>query len=556
MYRSLLVLALLIPGASAAFLEDPVGDHFAVPVMGTNDLVSLEMQRVPGGIELQLGVAAIDQTVGVEPIEGVLHLIYFGYGTESYRVWVYWHPYLLQARDGGPSTGAGLDLQRADAGWRQITDNLESNHDVDSGIFSVLIPDELVKNEYRVPLRPDAQLHSWWVESTNTARSLGNFIVGDVPSIYDRMPDEGISPTAYIVPGGDGSGASMLTSRHAVRSSNGGPNTIVYPFDLYSEDGGHYDMELVSVPEHWQAIVVPSAIVAEPGSTVSGWVVVNVEGAHQHGAEDRIMLQTSGGSASLELTLIYPETPIPAGHHNTVYFHSRMAPTDGFGLQAATDPVFANERLLWMNTLQADELSDPEPVEASFEQRGWRIPLAPKMGTGLVILDGEARVTARMDASRDLDITGETFRAELWIEGEDTPLATSADLVTDVPADGMDVEFVLPMQARTIAAAPDLNLVLQIHRERSGTPPGDYEGFVQPRLLPGASMQLPLGEYRDALPPDVMDALREQGVLDETGAIHEAPALEAHESPTGLGFGLGAIFAAWGVHAGRGRREP
>lgn len=342
----------------------------------------------------------------------------------------------------------------------------------------------------------------------------------------DRMPDAGTASYRIEQRSFDGQDVLVFVARPQ-RLSNGGENVFAYSIQVSNSgaDLASFEFSFTGVPDFWDASLADTFLEVPGHSTVNNTAVIRSPGAHQHGGQVNIQVQTkrieTGELWTNTISVTFTSPPQPAGHHPTLYFHAARNPNvlpgvqDAYG-EWATAP--------YMNTLSEDESDVAEPVNSEFQNlRYWQYPLAPGLGIGLdFILDKTVRcsftVAPRMflpAGEATIPIRGVTMWAELKLVSEergtillaDSNRAAIGDVATSKP---IELDLVPTQESEFIPYHAGSNLILDIWFTTSEPFPGSNpESLI---ILPGGYMTLPLLDFQDPLP-----------LVEGTPIILEAP---------------------------------
>lgn len=540
--RWLVLVLLLVPASAGALLEDPSGDVSIVAegeevgtvpsgVRDSIDILSVDIEETPTVFRFLVEFAA-RQSPGEEGLKDWLMQVRFQHGEESYRVVLH----ELVPGGGIPS------LQRLDPadGYYRTIERLESTWE--GSTLAIEVPRHLVPTEHGAPPSPATRLET--IQATSRAPELTGALLGVFPSFFTGEPYAIVmrdtageeEPASYdIQMGMEQTGTGRLSSSEPFRVSNGEASTFVYWVNASRAAGGSgtYTLHATNVPSGWGVEVPAGRIDVAQGTRWRFPVILHTAFAHAHGDSESLVLEMrdvdGAGTARLEIGILYPLVPQPSGHHDTLYLRSRIG--QNFGAEAtaaAREPVFGNggHEVAYMNAAEEDDNDLGAPVDfrrcgptfSTEVHRCLNVPLAPSLQMGLDFRPGETGtlefeldspvplVGARIEGTlvhyriREVEIVpgfttmtrAPTVLAHLAttnpfdvdrgtahpvsFEVDPTP---AADLVEYERLAGLELRFNL-----TYTSVPDPLLVY-----------GVFE--VNPRLLPGGVMQLPLDEYKD-----------------------------------------------------------
>lgn len=275
------------------------------------------------------------------------------------------------------------------------------------------------------------------VDSSGVAPQLGDTITDLVAHsaedynetvLTDRVPDSGTEGPYTFIFGQSGNSPVQLSSPSPVRFSNGESTSVVFPVRLRNANAGD-DAFLFSthqLPKDWH-VRVPERVGVTAGAAVDVPFVVTVPFSHVHGATESFVLRAEGTRDStvfgeLTLGIYFPEIPQPAGHHPTLYLHSKPPPNPD-----AYQTTLGSNRVLWMNPLDDDP--DPSADDGPAAQEGtdsetdpgsgvrrlyiWNYALNPGLRVGLDF-DTGLRASFRTQLSAPVPAQDVRTRVSLW----------------------------------------------------------------------------------------------------------------------------------------------
>lgn len=409
-----------------------------------------------------------------------------------------------------PSGGLSGGLFRIDnqTGIYDLVSEIPVDVSTDTLRFTGQVARELLTDASASIAFPGAFLTKIYAQSsTLAAGGFGNEAISD----SDRMPDTGYGADYEVQLGSFARGSAKLLSPSPARASNGEAATYLFPVTARNEGSAPaaYQLEVVEQPAGWQVQLPVVDLTLQPGEDRNMPVLVSSLFRHQHGTSDTVLLRLTdlsdpGSVAELQLVIKYHATPQPAGHHNELYIHSRI-PAD----LSPLNPVLQDQRVIaYMNTLAEDDQDAAQPVRGGHifltsDVYMWNIPLHPSLQMGL---DFNVNATGllRVPLTADIPIPGATLFGHLtYIGGEQIVLGEFArsapfDLARE---DTTTVELIftsLP-EADYVAYNGTASLMLDLFLD-PGRPAG-RTATESPILLPGATLDLPLFEYRDPIDP-------------------------------------------------------
>lgn len=378
----------------------------------------------------------------------------------------------------------------------------------------------------------------------------------------DRMPDTGVSSqTVPITFGLTQSGDIVLTSDEPFRASNGEATTFLYTVNATNRGAEErlVQVRAAGLPSRWTVdFPIPTAVIG-PGEHISVPVLLSTPFAHQHGGAESFVVevfdpQSPSQVGRVELGIRYLEIPQPAGHHDTVFFHSAPWEADNPFEEVFLTAFAAGAGQVWMNAEETDDLDSGDPVtaqsgffsfgtDAATSRFYWVIPLSPALRLGLDgDLDGLGDIA--FEVSTPVLLPGATVTAELALIGEEDrpgrndqngqaynfpygfrevmPLASMSWEPVDIDSGSdhlFETQFPLLPDADFIRYDPAQNLALSIVLD-AGRPDVSFSAQDTPSLEPGGRMSLPLFEYQDP--------------VDEAFAIPSGPLLTLDGPPSRL----------------------
>ncbi|MCA1818644.1 MAG: hypothetical protein LC620_01095, partial [Halobacteriales archaeon] len=357
---------------------------------------------------------------------------------------------------------------------------------------------------------------------------------GSTPArVHDEMPDTGVAPLAYPVQIGlRQTGHAFLASAEPFRASNGEATTFL--FKAVGRNTGdasdRFELRATQVPKDWSVSLPVPTLQLDAGVEQEFPVLVTLPFSHVHGSVLSFVVEmtsvSDGASVGrLGMGVRFLATPQPAGHHNTLYFHS-YAYTGPFS-QALTPVFTGNDGYPFMNAL---ETSDDDagialtPAGANtyvdgttpYVDYSWCLRLNPGLQMGLDFLVGQTgQLSVPIHATAPLQ--GASLEATLYLQPADStyrgpyacynadqlvPLAAlNSTAPADVAANGDTIlqgDMVALPASDKIAylRGQDLLLFVQVH---STSVPNFFTGADAPTLKPGGQVTLPLLEYHDAV---------------------------------------------------------
>ncbi len=526
--RTLALLALLLvaplPGIQAEpiqILTDDAGDVEADTLDGASappgsfdpsgaDLLSLTIDESDKSLQFVLAVGSVAPEI--QGSGNARFQVEFWNADQAYRIIIE-----RDSRVEG-SHAYNAELEGFDAGRDRFVGLMSTELEVDpsANTYTVRVPREALVDGNGTAPTAGRELRLLRVQSQEFVNA-GLFVSIGLIQMSDAMPDSGTSLPYAVQRGLVQSGHAFLASSDPVRASNGEEATFLYYVDasnLASEDD-RFDLTTSNVPQGWSITLPASTIRIGGNQTVRFPVLVTTPFNHQHGAfENFILSMTSQHEKSavgrLEMGIRYLAVPQPAGHHDTVWIHTRPA-------DRASDLTFClgcpPTTIAYMNTLENDDRDEGMPASGSNSFLGtghwaWNIFLEPGLQMGLdfntndtgaievgftaplsvnnAVLSGRLTHYAAIEDPDGRTRLERTILAEIL---ETTPRDLQGDVLLDtilIPTAASD--FVRYNSRAALALELDLD----------GDMPtvGGTEEQTQPHLT-GGTMQLPLLEYRD-----------------------------------------------------------
>jgi hypothetical protein len=516
MRRSYLVPFLLVTlplvAAQDVKVDDPAGDVQVLPggpAFDFVDLLAVSVELNATHIVTHLTPASRDNDA-----TGVYHdpeyWVEFGYRSDVMRILI--RP---TARSGGdPTTGDALVdfssvnlYRRAADSWTSIWQgDVTSSHAED--FVSAAVPLDAIVSADDFTFSNGGTLEllsygSYWDTESNSMHDLQ-------PSGPISQTDLGEFPSTLLAaPSIDSGNVQMLTSR-PLRFSNGEATTYHWLIEADTPHLGNYEVNVNARPG--LQVRAPRNIDIDGADTAFS-VFVTVPFAHVHGVQDLLQVQlidNAGDVSEIEIGIIYPTTPQLSGHHPEVWLHS-------------------NGVRHWLNTSNSDvdveavgRLGNCITSQGSHWGVNWFYPLDPHMLMGLDARIGEPGQLA-FALESTLPIQDGAIHAKLLLynvtDAQNFPLPrefydihqedkeAAAQTITGLST-SLDVNLALPMPAKLdyVDVTSETNLALVILY----CPASPLDEGFNPiaylnretgnlRLLPDASMTLPLNDFHDGL---------------------------------------------------------
>lgn len=447
----------------------------------------------------------------------------------------------------------GQDLDRSFG-----EDHLQVQVAVDAGAatFDAAIPREALLDSEGNPPTKGRSLDSFQAEAglLNDARANGQ----PLPAFEDLMPDAGVAQAAYeVVHGLQQVGDLRLSSELPLRTSNGEASTFVYTVvaENLAEDDIVAEFVTVGVPPGWD-VRTPGLVRLDGESEVDVPIVVRTAFSHDHGSVAAFTLElvgqdSAGSIGRIQLGLRYPLIAQPAGHHDTVYLHSRDHTSNALDTaigvaNTALGGTNFNLEAYFNTALPEDDpndqgiavpgslceslrvLQDNDTVGSTY---CWSLPLSPALEMGLDF-DLERTGTYQIPFHALVPQPGARAAGRIvhYAPGEEDPMfgfffSEGTTVATLLPSDRADLGLDQRLTFEGViqpeedgdylehAVGASLWLELEL---RTNRPENFYLGpRTPPELVAGGMMQLPLLEYEDPVQDfQVSDAL----ALDVAGS--------------------------------------
>jgi hypothetical protein len=407
--------------APLPLLEDPAGDSAtkadpAPPVTmppgttyDTLDLRALTAVETPTEVQLTLAVTAIDPNALQIVLSSVEYLVRFQHGQAYYSVRIF-----AYATPGGGAQYIGqletFDPARPDDFGAYVA-GVPVTADSAARTLTVTLPRDLLIDEEGSPPYPGRLLEGFTVTASflggGTIMINGQF-VSTLPGVVDRMPDAG----AGLVPlpfqyGIVQTGSLRLSSEEPFRSSNGEATTFVFRVNAtnLAPQEQLAEFVIVGAPAAWD-VRTPGLVRLPANGTQEFPVIVRTAFMHAHGSATafnvELVSQDDPSSVGrVQIGLRYPKIAQPAGHHNTVYLHDIDTTGDPAAMALATALHLAVGgdigRFLYFNTAlpEDDDQDSSTPVtgracdtqvldnETVTTTYCWEAPLLPGLEMGL-----------------------------------------------------------------------------------------------------------------------------------------------------------------------------
>jgi len=526
--------AVLPSAAPVQLATDPPGDvQAATPAGGeplpssvypTVDLTSLSVAEDVDAFHVTIGLAAVHMGSSDAGDDGTYLAATFRHGTREFALEVV-HQYnpayeytaaALSYRDPGAADWSNLWFHEGGVAA-----------DTAANTYTVDVPRADLADANGAPPGPGRTLDGFHVISSNAFGTANfGFLVANAqfPAAVDQMPDAGNATTSYAVRLGLAQdGHARLSSLEPYRASNGEATTYLFTVTAHNL-GDHADsfaLRAARLPTGWSVSFPQPTVDLEAGAQADLGVLVNVPFNHVHGAAASFVLELPSDSdpgtvGRVELGVRYLAIPQPAGHHNTLWFHTiaYSQTTQAFG-----NVFYGNDGSIFMDAkpdFDGDTQTAVSPVGNGFGpvvNDSWCIPLDPGLQMGLAFQSGGlGNISvplhipgylkgAQLAAQLILTPPGQSGQYACY-QGDPSTRKVLAALDGTTPADvgpNADHTFTGPMtltgDATRIPYLKGQNLALLVTLSAVGTETGT--AATAPKLAPGGQLQLPLLEYHE-----------------------------------------------------------
>ncbi len=341
----------------------------------------------------------------------------------------------------------------------------------------------------------------------------------------DHAPEDPIQ--LELSKGSRSSGHELISTTPApIRDTNGDEATYVYPIHVTGEPGTLLSITAQTV-EPLTAVHAPAVQIPESG-TITVPVALSTPFAHTHGDTKTVTIHfadvDSNAWTETDIGLHWLTTPQPTGHHPQLWLHSTY---DGSTDVEATLNDFQEGGGIWMNTLQDDDFEDavdgPVPAflggtasnsDGATVRHAWRVPLDPGLLTSLQFM-ATGSVTGELVVNAPQPLTGATLNVTLEhckmiligasdCKGGWNPLAS-----TDIEdlAWGLGETKTLELDAPLVGddlVPYEWGSNIRLRLELSAAPAASGPGLSPELIVDESWIQLPLEEYREELPDDLI----------------------------------------------------
>ena len=401
----------------------------------------------------------------------------------------------------------------------------------------------------------------------------------------DDMPDNGVAPGQVAIKYGiRQEGDARLSSDDPFRASNGEATTFLFKAQGLNigDANDTYHLRVKEVPPGWSVILPQTFLEIAAGGSVEFPVVVEVPFNHAHGTTASFIVEMASGLDARSIGRIamgvrYLAIPQPAGHHDTLWFHSRAADQVSQALGTVFQGNSGAPYMDAMETLEGDANAALPPQSENTAIVGstplvgyqWCVPLDPGLQMGLDFKVGGA-AHLQVPVHVTLPFNGAFLRAGLYLTPPDYPsyfgcyIGSESKLLgalnetapQDLPANSDAVlqgDMTMFRAADRIPYVKGQNLVLQVEAWGVGASTF-YGGAAKPELIPGGQVTLPLLEYKDAVNQALTTGkgpalvpLGPQERLANPGATVVFPLSIANEAavPQTVAFNVSGLRSEW-----------
>ncbi len=468
--------------------------------------------------------------------------VYFRYGEQGYRVRLdtALTNVFNDAMGRSGTIFAALEAEVGGGSYRNLA-SADATLEYNDNRVVATVPRAAIVDHNQAPLGLGRVLEGFYA----TAQSMGQFAfpVGQTgqggdpilyagpPRAWDQAPDAltGVLPSYTMTTGEMRQKGSLVAgSDDPVRWTNGEASTLV--FDVRVANNGEKEVPVtVSVKNadpKW-TLAFSDSLTVKAGSATNVTVLVTIPFSHNHGAlrtfDVRFDSLDGAHFASTMLGVYWPLVPQPAGHHDTLWFHSYVQTDDNNPFAG----IFGSGTHAWMSALESEETDDGVPIPAQFTMppntftggKGlayWQIPLEPALRMGL---DFRTEDLGTLELAMDFPstvvdphISVSLRHAEVvQTQGrggqggtqtrDPVTLASGTAPALSGPVDGAQaftIELGIAPEADDVPYNKDGNLFLTVFMEATflaGFGQAD-PASITPAINPGASwMKLPLNEY-------------------------------------------------------------
>ncbi len=551
---ALLLMVLLVPVPAMAQADTPLAADSA------GDVMIYVQQDTPAGsppegaftgldllavglahetidqVAFYMDVASLEQSGGLVPFSDPRYEVYFTYADTEYRI-------TTQLILDGPVTtvfpdakGARAWLSTWDGTWWRTIAPATAEVDVAGNRIVAIAPREAIVDSNQAPLDKGSTLTNVFAQSMamgffNDGMRMGMAEVQMTsPWASDRVPDAGFGDEYSMLTGEVlQSGSVFSFAPDPVRWTNGEANTFAYTIILTNQGTEDQEVRITTegIPGNWKAshadfVTVPA------GDSVNATILLSIPFAHAHGTLQHFtaVFSADGDFSKSRLGVYWPAIPQPAGHHDTLWFHSRVAKPDF----PVFDTVFGGVQS-WMNAAGPEVDTEDEgvpvpgfvagpPFGGSSFVTWWQYSLSPGLRMGLDFdMDRTGTFSTQVTTASPvldpkLDVVVEwrkynggggrfgnqpNYESITLATGSSEPLAGAQSGTLN-----FDVELTPLVEADLIPYDPtgSSNILVTVAMRSAAQAPATFWGpdTTEPTMSTQfTSMQLPLFEYHDSL---------------------------------------------------------
>lgn len=529
------------------------------------DLRALEVEELADGFRLALTLQGPPPDQELVLVGSLSHTIGFAYGGVSYAVRID-HGIALA----GPIDDALLLSDPEGGGAYEAIQPVEVTRS--GAVLSAVVPRTLLVDAQGAPASAGTAITSFWARSLSAT---GMLITADgsdpVPAQRDAAPDAGVTPADVPVRSGvRQDGDIRLASAHPFRASNGEAARFRFALQASNQGTGEDALRLsaVGLPQGWNASFNVTTLVVPPGGSAVFEVVADVPFAHRHGTFQTFTVEATSAQdpasvGRILLGLLYIDPAQPAGHHDTLWLHSRRGLSPADAMDTALGSASGAIEAFW-NTQEQDDGDAGVAVPPDFNgvtegtagsTYAWSVPLQPALALGLDF-DLTRLGALEIPIHCPLPLPGATLQVTVHAVAGGQDNASSGFDLTRSPVlarSGRTPPAELAPQSTTtftatLAATEDGDYVphragqqLWLRIELNTTRADVETGAGTPTLAPGGWVRLPLLEYSDRAAAAVRDADEEGSGAPATAAPHRrAPGASAS-----MAVALAGAALAW-----------
>jgi hypothetical protein len=514
--------------------QDPPGNRWAAA-----DLKSLDVLETTDDFTFTLAVGSLSTTPEAPFAESTDYTIGFVHKDRQFQIEIF--RFVLQ------SAGYDARLLAYDPAldrYDQVVRFQEVKVDTGAATMAVTFSRDLFTDHNGNAPHPEVPFTGWHAAAQGGMNGMIciNSCASSPVSASDAMPDQGNGTLDLAIRYGISQvGHARLSSESPTRASNGEATTIVYQIDALNLADANETFALAAsgVPAGWE-VKLPADRLTVPGNgTVVFPVLLTVPFAHQHGTYQKFLLELKslgdpGTVGRIQLGIRYSQPPQPAGHHSTLWLHSRVSSADQLTTAFETAAGFSPDSLS-MNALPPDQDGNDAKVDVPGVFQGqnlvppqaiyrWNVPLSPALEMGLDF-DLARHGNFTVPIKTTLPMLGTVLSGHITYYGPDNQTGQPgggppvfggrsrvratvlADLVPGTPTDiGANSEgtflatTIVPRQDADYipyAKGASLQMDFQVAFTRADGLGGSFGPHDAPVAQPGGLLDLPLLEYHD-----------------------------------------------------------